>query len=287
MNAITQNRSIGGADLIAPILFIHGSLGSSAQWQETIDALNSDAPVMSIDLSGYGRNGPWLSERPISLAEEAMVVLRPLGRQVRRLHIVGHGFGAAVALKIAELWPERIASLVLIEPISVNILLGEGPSAEAARADFAAVASAVTEAWNDGRPGEGLELFTEFWNGSGAWAILGEDARQQLIARVPRLLSDFEACRGDAARAGDVAELEMPTTLVVGTDSPSTGRAVAEVLARAMPDANLKRIRGVGHMLPATHPELLAALLRHHFDNLEVCIPIAQSQPAAAVGVAA
>ena len=119
MNAITQNRSIGGADLIAPILFIHGSLGSSAQWQETIDALNSDAPVMSIDLSGYGRNGPWLSERPISLAEEAMVVLRPLGRQVRRLHIVGHGFGAAVALKIAELWPERITSLVLIEPISV------------------------------------------------------------------------------------------------------------------------------------------------------------------------
>jgi pimeloyl-ACP methyl ester carboxylesterase len=42
------------------------------------------------------------------------------------MHLVGHSFGAAVAMKAALLLGERVKSLVLIEPNPFNLLKQEG-----------------------------------------------------------------------------------------------------------------------------------------------------------------
>ena len=62
--------------------------------------------------------------------------------------------------------------------------------------------------------------------------------------------------------------LEMPVLLMVGRDSPASSLAVAHLLTRALPKLETLEFKGLGHMGPVTHPELVNAeiddFLRRH-----------------------
>jgi len=95
-----------------PLILIHGWRGASSHWQGTLDSLADIRSVHAIDLPGHG-------ETP---AREAQITTEGLARLVvafadqaglDQFDLVGHSYGAAVAVAIAAQWPGRVRRLVL------------------------------------------------------------------------------------------------------------------------------------------------------------------------------
>jgi pimeloyl-ACP methyl ester carboxylesterase len=105
---------------LPPLLLIHGLAATAWSWAPVARRLNSLTRVLALDLRGHG-----LSESPRtgydleSLAYDALTVLSAngFGADVDGppAAVAGHGLGAAVAVTMANLRPESIAALALVE----------------------------------------------------------------------------------------------------------------------------------------------------------------------------
>src|SRR3954449_1620420 len=91
------------AHRLTPVLALHCSLGSSAQWR-TLAKLMPDREVIAVDLLGYGDAPAPAAIDDFTLDDELEAVERELSKRVdsrRPLHVVGHSYGAAVAWRFA------------------------------------------------------------------------------------------------------------------------------------------------------------------------------------------
>ena len=102
-----------------PVVFLHGFGGDLDNWlflQTDLAATNS---TIAFDLPGHGGSGKSVKDgSPRALATVILQALHALN--LRRAHIVGHSFGAAVAASLAVAEPDRVASLTAIAPAGVG-----------------------------------------------------------------------------------------------------------------------------------------------------------------------
>ena len=61
--------------------------------------------------------------------------------------------------------------------------------------------------------------------------------------------------------------MDAPTLLVYGTTSPLPTRRICDLLARILPEAQLKTIAGAGHMSPVTHRDQVNAMIMAQVDE--------------------
>jgi pimeloyl-ACP methyl ester carboxylesterase/drug/metabolite transporter (DMT)-like permease len=96
-----------------PVLFVHGQPGRSGDWDAVLRALGGGVRAIVPDRPGWGRSpGPALGIRANAEVLAAVLEKRGAGRAV----VVGHSFGAAVAVALALQRPEQVAALVLAAP---------------------------------------------------------------------------------------------------------------------------------------------------------------------------
>lgn len=163
-----------------PVVLLHSSASSSRQWQSLKVALADRHRVVALDLHGYGETGAWHGRRPIGLADEAAAVAVLARRLGEPVHLVGHSYGGAVAA-MAALWLQRrMASLVLIEPVSFHLLRGGDAQERALFAEIRDLADGVAQAVNRGDEHGAMARFVDYWNGAGAWERLSFTARLRL-----------------------------------------------------------------------------------------------------------
>ncbi len=110
-------RTAGDLQSGAPVVVIHHAPGSSALYDGLVRELGKLHPVLALDLPGHGESDP-LRDGSHGVAAWSELVVRTLDQMhISRFHLFGHNGGAAVAVDIANTWPERVASLVLDAPI--------------------------------------------------------------------------------------------------------------------------------------------------------------------------
>jgi lipase len=71
--------------------------------------------------------------------------------------------------------------------------------------------------------------------------------------------------RDDNARLlapGRLEVLDAPVMLISGAASPPVMGRIAEAIAARLPDVGVAEVPGAGHMLPVTHPDQVAGLVR-------------------------
>jgi len=97
------------------VIMIHGLATNLAFWyMKIVPLLTNDYRVTVYDLRGHGLSSmPGHGYTTKDLAEDLHGTLEQTG--VKKVHLVGHSLGGAIALHYAVLHPERVSSLALID----------------------------------------------------------------------------------------------------------------------------------------------------------------------------
>lgn len=97
------------------VLGVHGLTGNALVWAGVAGLLDGDPPLVAPDLRGRGRSrdlpGPHGMRAHV---DDLVAVTDALGCE--RVALVGHGFGAHVAVLLADRHPERVTRTVLVDP---------------------------------------------------------------------------------------------------------------------------------------------------------------------------
>ncbi|MEO7937839.1 MAG: alpha/beta hydrolase [Burkholderiaceae bacterium] len=113
-------RSLLGTDPHAtPLLILHHAPGSSRMHESLMLAVGEKQAVLTFDLPGHGESDA-LAGNPQdhdTWLRAARQVVRALG--LKKVHLLGHNGGAALALRWAVETPDQVASLVLDAPLWV------------------------------------------------------------------------------------------------------------------------------------------------------------------------
>src|SRR5262245_42888136 len=235
------------------LLLLHCTGGAGSHWSNVAQSLEARFRIIAPDLCGYGESRPWAGASAFRFADE-VARLAPLTDNIAEpFHLVGHSYGGAVALQLARLHPERVASLTLIEPAAFHLLIGGDDADARALAEIGEIAAAIREAVRCGDYVRGMRRFVDYWGGEGAWAAIPDDKRAALIKRISKVALDFWAALNEPTRLDDFATLRIPALVLRGSHSPSPTKRICLHLARTLPNAELHTIDGAGHMLPLTH----------------------------------
>jgi pimeloyl-ACP methyl ester carboxylesterase len=104
------------------LVLIHGYMASSEVWEPLVKSFRNNFLILTPDLPGHGKS-ECLSEIPSMeiLAEAVNSILQK--ENIQRISIAGHSMGGYVALAFAELFPDKIENLILINshPFADNL----------------------------------------------------------------------------------------------------------------------------------------------------------------------
>jgi pimeloyl-ACP methyl ester carboxylesterase len=101
------------------VLFVHGNVSSAAFWQPQLLTLEPRWRPLAVDLRGYGGTDPLPVDARRGVrdwADDVAGLIDALG--LERVHLVGWSMGAAVVLQHLLDDPHRVASVVLVAPVS-------------------------------------------------------------------------------------------------------------------------------------------------------------------------
>jgi pimeloyl-ACP methyl ester carboxylesterase len=88
-----------------PVVLVHGTMGSKEDWSEVVPRLSAYFAVTAFDRRGRGDS----EDRPVySIEREIEDVLAVINMSEPPVHLVGHSFGATVALLVAARASDRI-----------------------------------------------------------------------------------------------------------------------------------------------------------------------------------
>jgi pimeloyl-ACP methyl ester carboxylesterase len=225
------------------VVLLHSSASSSKQWQALSATLSANYAVHAVDLYGHGARPAWSGPAPLTLEDEAKLVL-PLLAAAGGGHLVGHSYGAAVALKAATLRPDLVRSLVVYEPVFFGWLADRPmhPIAAAIRADV-----------ERGDAAAAAQRFVDFWSGEGTWNSTPPGAQQSIAGRMPAVAAQFHAVFDEPLRVWNLSALAMPMLFLSGSRTVAVTQRLAAVARRAIPNALHEILPDLGHMGPVTH----------------------------------
>jgi pimeloyl-ACP methyl ester carboxylesterase len=231
------------------------------------DALSEAARVTVPDRPGHG-----LSRRPRFVGtprDQARQIAGALERlEVGPAVVVGHSFGALVALALAECFPDRVTRLVLVSPLvfpeprllehgliaprSIPVIgplisrLGRRSGFDRSAIEWIQAVmfspAPVPTAWKRSFPFEQV-LDPD------ALVREGEDAASILPL--------------SPAGTIDLRQIEVPVRILTGTeDRVVEQQRQGKALARLLRDGRLAEVEGAGHMLHHSHPDLVLSAIR-------------------------
>ncbi|MEL7211716.1 MAG: alpha/beta hydrolase [Pseudomonadota bacterium] len=241
-------------------LFIHCSLAHQGAWAPLIAATGLHG--VAFDLPGHGRSADWDGQTDYQ-AQTAEIALSFCEEPQ---HVVGHSFGATVALRLALDHPENVRSLTLIEPVFFAAARGT-PAFEAHEAAFAPFVDAMER----GNKAEAARLFTDIWGSGAPWDSLPDGQRRYITERIHLILAGAPAINDDNAgqlTPGRLEALEIPTLLIGADQSDQVTAAINAILQQRLPNAQSVQVKGTGHMGPISHPKLYAPAVTSFRDTL-------------------
>lgn len=214
------------------VLLLH-SLGTDLHvWDPQALALARTHRVLRPDLRGHGSTeappGEYTMEQ---LAQDALNLLDALS--VRRAHVCGVSIGGRIAMAMAAMRPDRVASLILCD----TALEFQPPEMwqqrmdAVARGGLAAIADAVMDRWvvDQSLPSS-------------------KGLRRMLLRTDPAGYAGCAAALRDTRASSIAGRIGCPTTVVVGDKDASTPPSAARAVQDTIPGSELVTIADAAHI---------------------------------------
>lgn len=211
-----------------PMLLVHGSATSSADWLFVLPFLRDRFRLVTMDRRGRGRSGDASDYQIVREAEDVLAVLDAVGAEL----LVGHSYGALCSILAAER-TDRLRRLVLYEPpIAVREDRLSGLGGLVARGELDAALEGFLRA-----AGTSEDQFNAI-RSSPAWPVL--------LDAVPTLPRELHAA---AAWRHPPEPIEVPALFLLGaeTDSPVYLDGLDDLQA-AFPHARRELVPGHRHV---------------------------------------
>lgn len=246
------------------VLALHCSLAHAGAWSGLVDHL-SGVTVTALDQPGHGRAADWDGVTDLhGLTTRLSVELAEHLGDGQPIDVLGHSFGATVAMRMALERPDLIRSLVLIEP---PLFAAARAGGSAAFAPFQVEHLAVAQALADRRRQDAAEMFHGLWGNGAVFTNLPARQQHYMMDRIHFIAAQNPFLLHDTAgllRYMGLESLGIPVLLVEGAASPAIVGAVQDELARRLPRVARLVVPGAGHMVPITHPaEVAKAVMAH------------------------
>ncbi len=245
-----------------PLVMIHGITGNLAIWHlEIVPALMNQYRITTYDLRGHGYSDvPPTGYTTADHAADLKHLLDTLG--IERAHVMGHSFGADVALHFAIMFPERVDRLVLVEPAIAALLplrlREDWPGWKYWREKLALGGVTVPpEKWYDTeylvRASVALPMLFGYRKG-----------RARRAAPLVRLMDTTTAAKDYTELAGmtleKIGEVRLQTLVLYGEDSVFVG--TYDYLREHLMNSTCFLMENSEHFGPVERPELLLRRLR-------------------------
>jgi pimeloyl-ACP methyl ester carboxylesterase len=258
-------------------VLLHGKNFCAATWGDTIrDLAARGYRVIAPDQIGFCK-----SSKPAgfqysfhALAALTTALLDKAG--VQQIDLIGHSTGGVLAVRFSLLFPDRVARLVLVNPLGLNDTLAEGVPytpldglrAEEAKTDAASIKAYQLRNYYHGAWRPDYDRWVAML--AGQYASRNGDTVREAQAR----LSDMIETQPVAA---ELDRVKPPVTLLIGqldatafraASAPAPLRArvrtvpqAAETAIKRFPDAQLVRLDGLGHSPQVEDPARFHAAL--------------------------
>ncbi|MCL7930120.1 alpha/beta fold hydrolase [Halomonas llamarensis] len=233
-----------------PLVVIHGLLGSADNWRSHLKAWRPYRRVIAVDLRNHGRSPHAEGMSYTAMSADVLALLDQLG--VEETHILGHSMGGKVAISLARLAPERVASMVVADIAPVAYQHGHDDvfaalrEVECGQPKNRRDADTLLARHVDHRPTR-LFLATnlqrhESEKGNVLKLRIGLDV----------IMAGYDDVVGEPA--GDMP-YEGPTLVLRGADSVYVSDDILPELRKVLPQARVVTLKNAGHWLHADQPE--------------------------------
>lgn len=238
------------------VICLHASGQCAAQWWDLSKRLREDFIVSTPDLYGHGSAPAWQEASGDIVSADADRIARIAG-SYGRVHLVGHAYGAAIALRVALLRPALVASVAVYEPLLLRVLLDHNRRDRAA-AELLDATRAIGRDLKGTNRDRAASRFIDYWAGSGTWARLWPGLRAQTAAQMVEIHAHMAALFRDSTRLHDLRTLGIPVLYLMGRQTRLAARRIGELATHALPRVQLDRLDGMGHFGPVTHADIVA-----------------------------
>jgi pimeloyl-ACP methyl ester carboxylesterase len=268
----------------ASLVFVHGGVSDLRTWSNQFDTFAESYRTIAYSRRYSRPNEPI----PIDASDPIQQHVDDLAGLIDALdagpaHIVGHSWGALIALLATKQTPEICRSLVLIEPPVVSMHVNMPPKASQMiglllTAPRLAVAIArlgggalgpAEKAFRRGDDKQAIELFGRGVLGkryfealsderyTQVWENRGPDRAQALHHGFPNLIGET------------FTEVSVPVMLISGADSPRIFDLLSDSLLDRLSNARKRVIADASHMVQEDAPETLNAAILEFLDVVD------------------
>jgi 3-oxoadipate enol-lactonase len=244
-DGVRLNYSVTGRRSGPPVLLIQGLGADKHGWDLQRLALACSYRTIALDNRGSGRSDKPHGEYSLEqMAADALAVLDDAG--VETAHVVGASMGGAISQLLTITHPDRVRSLTLTctscrnHPWRRELLESWGA---AAREQGMGRMTRQAARWVIGPRSFRRLMPAVGWLGPLAFGR----PRHAFAAQVEAILA------ADDSMPERLAEIEVPTLVVVGNQDILTPRGDSEELADLIPTAELVVISGAAHGLMIEH----------------------------------
>jgi pimeloyl-ACP methyl ester carboxylesterase len=237
----------------AAVVLVHGGLSDGRSWMPQLDGLADLYDVIAWDAPGCGSSVDPATDLTLAdYADVLAVLIRDL--VVGPVHLVGHSFGAGVALCLHDRHRDLVRSLVLSGAYAG--WRGSLPPAE--------VAARLTSALEDlvQPPTVWVDRYLAGFFGRSVSPEITEAVRSMMLDVRPAGALPMVRAIGEADLRPVLPTITVPTLLVYGAEDVRAPREVSTALHRAIAGSTLRLVSDAGHDVNLEAPEEYNNLVR-------------------------
>jgi pimeloyl-ACP methyl ester carboxylesterase len=247
------------------VLLVHGSLGDRRQWIPIVERLRQHYRVVAVSRRHHWPDDPPSSDAGYTYESHCDDLLDYLHQNPRPVHLVGHSYGAGIALLAALREPGLVATLTLIEVALASLLPPADPELDVEIASRTSMLATVQSLAGAGADEEAARVLIDWLQGSPeGFARLPASARDVLLENAKTVGPTFGAAAPAVTRSR-LRGLRMPTLVLHGERTRPYFKGISEAIASSVPGAIAAQIPQAAHMTIVERPAETANLLSKFF----------------------
>ena len=245
-----------------PLVFIHGSFANSKSWYKIIDKLGDNYQCIAVNLPGHGGlEDPTDFDCPTFEPEFEKIekAICDIPYANNGVHLIGHSFGGVVALAAALNNRLPIKKLTLFEPVAVNVLQTfTETKALKTVLDFV---NLYETAFKTGQENVCARVI-DFWGGKGSFDLIPDHIKKVMVHLTANNLRHWRLCMKSEGGISDYKNLNIPVTLVHGSNSNTVAKRIVSSLNTHLPKSSIKIIDDATHFMITSHPQECVDIIR-------------------------